>query len=155
MAGKASNIVESAQQRRKETETKVRQAMVDIEADMAANDGTYQENAGKVTLTELFRRAGVGRTTLSGDHHRAFMAEIKAWASAHATKRRPTQKMRAAEKAEEVEGLKQAIERLAADVQTWAARCDEAERLVAERDARIASLERRIRDHNQGSSVRI
>ncbi len=144
MAGKASNIVKSARQRRQETEIKVRQAIADIEADMAANDGTYPENAGKVTLTEVFRRAGVGRTTLSGNHHRAFMTEIKAWVSARSTKRTPTQKMRAAEKVEEVEGLKQAIERLAADVQTWAARCDEAERLVVERDARIASLERRI-----------
>ena len=56
MASKVSNIVESARQRRQETWTKVQQALADIEADMVANDGTYQENAGKVTMTELFRR---------------------------------------------------------------------------------------------------
>ena len=72
------------------------------------------------------------------------MAEVKSWVSARAPKRKPNQKMRAAEKAEEAESLKQAIERLAADAQVWSELYEQARRKIVEKDARIAGLERRI-----------
>jgi hypothetical protein len=58
-------------------------AMADIEADIAANQGIYPFNHGRVTQSELCRRADVKKATLQNPLHKdSTRVEIMAWLDA-------------------------------------------------------------------------
>lgn len=62
---------------------RLRKAMADMEADIAANSGVYPFNYGRVTQSELCRRADVKKATLQNPLHKdSTRVEIMAWLDA-------------------------------------------------------------------------
>lgn len=62
---------------------RLRKAMRDIEAEIAANQGIYPFNYGRVTQSELCRRADVKKATLQNPGHKdTTRVEIMSWLDA-------------------------------------------------------------------------
>lgn len=60
--------------------SRLRKAMADIEADIAAHQGIYPYNHGRVTQSELCRRADVKKATLQTPLHKdTTRVQILAW----------------------------------------------------------------------------
>jgi hypothetical protein len=62
-----------------EVETKVREAMVTIQKEMATNKGIYPENGGAVSMNEVARRAKISETTLFSPKQKELGKIVKAW----------------------------------------------------------------------------
>jgi hypothetical protein len=60
-------------------EAKVREAMVTIRKEMAANNGIYPENGGAVSMNEVARRAKISETTLFAPKQKELGRHVKAW----------------------------------------------------------------------------
>ncbi|CAM8635771.1 hypothetical protein MCEMSEM18_03201 [Comamonadaceae bacterium] len=60
-------------------EAKVREAMVTIQKEMAANKGIYPENGGAVSMNEVARRAKISETTLFAPKQKELGRHVKAW----------------------------------------------------------------------------
>ena len=60
-------------------EAKVREAMVTIQREMAANKGIYPENGGAVSMNEVARRAKISETTLFSPKQKELGKIVKAW----------------------------------------------------------------------------
>lgn len=66
---------------------RLKQAMSDIEADIAAHHGVYPYNHGRVTQSELCRRADVKKATLQTPLHKdTTRVEVIRWLDALATR---------------------------------------------------------------------
>ena len=63
-------LLNYARQRSVEVVSKLRKAMEKIEHDIDENDGLYPFNGGRVTQSEVCRRAGVSKVTLQGKSHK-------------------------------------------------------------------------------------
>ncbi len=62
---------------------KFRDAMLAIEIDIEQNDGIYPFNAGRLTQSEVCRRAGVHKVTLQNSSHKTTTREmISSWIKA-------------------------------------------------------------------------
>jgi hypothetical protein len=60
-------------------EARVREAMVTIQKEMAANKGIYPENGGAVSMNEVARRAKISETTLFSPKQKELGKNVKAW----------------------------------------------------------------------------
>lgn len=60
-------------------EARVREAMVTIQKEMAANDGIYPQNGGAVSMNEVARRAKISETTLFSPKQKELGKNVKAW----------------------------------------------------------------------------
>ncbi|WP_180126883.1 hypothetical protein [Rhodoferax sp. BLA1] len=60
-------------------EARVREAMVAIQKEMAANKGIYPENGGAVSMNEVSRRAKISETTLFSPKQKELGKNVKAW----------------------------------------------------------------------------
>lgn len=60
-------------------EARVREAMISIQKEMAANKGIYPENGGAVSMNEVARRAGISETTLFSPKQKELGKHVKAW----------------------------------------------------------------------------
>lgn len=60
-------------------EARVRDAMVTIQKEMAANNGIYPENGGAVSMNEVARRAKISETTLFSPKQKELGKNVKAW----------------------------------------------------------------------------
>lgn len=60
-------------------EARVREAMVTIQKEMAANKGIYPENGGAVSMNEVARRANISETTLFSPKQKELGRNVKAW----------------------------------------------------------------------------
>lgn len=60
-------------------ETRVLEAMVTIQKEMAANNGIYPENGGAVSMNEVARRAKISETTLFSPKQKELGKNVKAW----------------------------------------------------------------------------
>lgn len=60
-------------------EARVREAMVAIQKEMAANKGIYPENGGAVSMNEVARRAKISETTLFSPKQKELGKNVKAW----------------------------------------------------------------------------
>lgn len=60
-------------------ESRVRQTMVTIQKEMAANNGIYPENGGAVSMNEVARRAKISETTLFSPKQKELGRHVKAW----------------------------------------------------------------------------
>lgn len=60
-------------------EARVREAMVTIQKEMAANKGIYPENGGAVSMNEVARRAKISETTLFSPKQKELGKKVKAW----------------------------------------------------------------------------
>ena len=66
-------------------EAKVREAMVVIQKEMAANGGIYPANGGAISMNEVARRAGINGATLFAPKQKELGKIVKAWV--HSLKR--------------------------------------------------------------------
>lgn len=137
-------IVEAAHRRRDATHTRIHDAMATMEAEIEANGGVYPGNKGKITLSEVYARAGVGRSTMGEEHHKGLIAEVKAWIAKRRKVGPVVKKDVVLHQRDVMAALGARIEVLAADAQAWAAKCAEAEAAIAARDRRIEDLEAEI-----------
>jgi len=62
-----------------EVEARVRQAMVTINKEMAANNGIYPNNGGAVSMNEVARRSEISETTLFSPKQKELGKNVKAW----------------------------------------------------------------------------
>lgn len=60
-------------------EARVREAMVTIQKEMAANNGIYPQNGGAVSMNEVARRANISETTLFSPKQKELGKHVKAW----------------------------------------------------------------------------
>lgn len=60
-------------------ETRVRETMVTIQTEMAANNGIYPNNGGAVSMNEVARRAKISETTLFSPKQKELGRHVKAW----------------------------------------------------------------------------
>ncbi len=60
-------------------EARVREAMLTIQKEMAANSGIYPENGGAVSMNEVARRAKISETTLFAPKQKVLGKNVKAW----------------------------------------------------------------------------
>ncbi|MDP2034033.1 MAG: hypothetical protein Q8K29_11540 [Polaromonas sp.] len=60
-------------------EARVREAMVTIQKEMAANNGIYPQNGGAVSMNEVARRAKISETTLFSPKQKELGKNVKAW----------------------------------------------------------------------------
>ncbi len=60
-------------------DAKVREAMVIIQKEMAANNGIYPENGGAISMNEVARRANISETTLFSPKQKELGKNVKAW----------------------------------------------------------------------------
>lgn len=67
-------------------ELKVREAMVVIQNEMAANGGIYPANGGAISMNEVARRAGISETTLFAPKQKELGRVVKAWVDSLKTK---------------------------------------------------------------------
>jgi hypothetical protein len=67
-------------------ELKVREAMVAIQNEMAANGGIYPANGGAISMNEVARRAGISETTLFAPRQKELGRVVKAWVDSLKTK---------------------------------------------------------------------
>lgn len=61
-----------------ETIRKIKTAQEAIESEVGVH-GYYPFNGGQITLTELYKRAGVGHSTLKNAGHKEFFVTVRAW----------------------------------------------------------------------------
>lgn len=77
---RGSALSEHAHGRTEEVRVKLRNAMKKIELEVDENDGIYPFQGGRLSLSEVCRRAGVHKVTLQGPNHReTSKTEIEAW----------------------------------------------------------------------------
>lgn len=73
-------VTENANPRTEAALARLRKAMAEIEADIAAHHGVYPFNHGRVTQSELCRRADVKKATLQTPLHKdTTRVQILAW----------------------------------------------------------------------------
>jgi hypothetical protein len=118
-------------------------AMAEMEADIAANQGIYPFNYGRVTQSELCRRADVKRATLQNPLHKdSTRLEIMAWLdtlNANLTQTRDSTRERVTAVADDWAAE---IERLTQANQALQQQLEAAEPLVAQLRQENAQLKR-------------
>ena len=62
-----------------EVDTKIRQAILTIQQEMAANDGIYPSNGGAISMNEVARRAKISETTLFSPKQKELGKFVKDW----------------------------------------------------------------------------
>lgn len=76
----SSSLTEHARSRTEEVRVKLRDAMKKIELEIDENDGIYPLQGGRLSLSEVCRRAGVHKVTMQGSIHReTSKAEVENW----------------------------------------------------------------------------
>lgn len=73
-------LTEHAHGRSDEVRVKLRAAMKKIELEIEENDGIYPLQGGRLSMSEVCRRAGVHKVTLQGPNHRdTSKVDVEAW----------------------------------------------------------------------------
>ena len=62
-----------------EVDTKIRQAILTIQQEMAANDGIYPSNGGAISMNKVARRAKISETTLFSPKQKELGKFVKDW----------------------------------------------------------------------------
>jgi len=114
---------------------RLRKAMHNIEAEVLANHGVYPFNYGRVTQSELCRRADVKKATLQNEVHKdTTRVEVMRWLDELNSKLTLTR-----------EGTRERVttvaENLAAEVQRLTLACQEAQERLAQAQQRIEQLQ--------------
>ena len=110
---------------------RLRRAMRDIEAEVQANHGIYPFNYGRVTQSELCRRADVKKATLQNPLHKdTTRVEIMAWLDGLASKLTLTRESTRERVTAVADNLSAEVERLSEACQVAQVRMAEAEHLI-------------------------
>jgi hypothetical protein len=116
-------------------------AMADIEAEIAENNGIYPFNYGRVTQSELCRRADVKKATLQNPVHKdTTRVEIMAWLDELAARLARTRDGTRERVTAVAEDLAAQVEQLTLANQDLQARLDAAQMLVEQLRQEIARL---------------
>lgn len=114
---------------------RLHKAMRDIEAEVLANQGIYPFNYGRVTQSELCRRADVKKATLQNPVHKdTTRVEIMGWLDELALKLTQTRESTR-------ERVTEVTENLAAQVERLTQACQLAHEQLAKADQRIEQLQ--------------
>lgn len=117
---------------------RLRQAMHDIEAEIAAHHGIYPFNHGRVTQSELCRRADVKKATLQTPLHKdTTRVDILRWLDGLSTQLAHTRDATRERVTEVADGL-------AAEVQRLTLALESAEQRVAQLEEENAALRSRL-----------
>ena len=120
---------------------RLRRAMHDIEAEVQANQGIYPFNYGRVTQSELCRRADVKKATLQNSVHKdTTRVEIMAWLDGLAAKLTLTRESTRERVTAVADNLSAEVERLSDACQVAQMRLTEAEHLIAQLRQENATL---------------
>lgn len=112
---------------------RLRTAMAEIEADIAAHQGIYPFNYGRVTQSELCRRADVKKATLQNPLHKdSTRVEIMAWLDALNARLMQTRDGTRERVTAVADDLAAEVERLTQANQALQQKLDAAELLVAQ-----------------------
>jgi hypothetical protein len=122
---------------------RLRTAMAEIEADIAAHQGIYPFNYGRVTQSELCRRADVKKATLQNPLHKdSTRLEIMAWLDALNAKLMQTRDSTRERVTAVADDLAAELERLTLANQELQQKLEAAELLVEQLRQENASLRR-------------
>jgi len=120
---------------------RLRRAMHDIEAEVQANHGIYPFNYGRVTQSELCRRADVKKATLQNSVHKdTTRVEIMAWLDGLAAKLTLTRESTRERVTAVADNLSAEVERLSDACQVAQMRLTEAVHLIAQLRQENATL---------------
>jgi len=120
---------------------RLRRAMHDIEAEVQANHGIYPFNYGRVTQSELCRRADVKKATLQNPVHKeTTRVEIMAWLDGLAAKLTLTRESTRERVTAVADNLSAEVERLSDACQVAQMRLTEAVHLIAQLRQENATL---------------
>lgn len=90
-----------AKQRTEDIIQKVRSAIAIMENEIKSNGGIYPENAGRLTQSEVCRRAGIAKITLHSPSHKdTTRLEVDSWIADHPIKRKPEVRKSVTERAD-------------------------------------------------------
>jgi cob(I)alamin adenosyltransferase len=113
---------------------RLRKAMREIEAEVLANQGIYPFNHGRVTQSELCRRADVKKATLQNPVHKdTTRVEIMGWLDTLASQLTHTRDSTR-------ERVTEVTENLAAEVARLTQRCQHADEQLAQAKQRLEQL---------------
>ena len=120
---------------------RLRRAMRDIEADVHANKGIYPFNYGRVTQSELCRRADVKKATLQNPVHKeTTRVEIMGWLDGLASTLTVTRESTRERVTAVADHLSAEVDRLSLACQLAQTRLTEAEHLVSQLQQENAML---------------
>ena len=140
----ASVTEEKAHPRTEAALERLRKAMREIEAEVEANQGIYPYNFGRVTQSELCRRADVKKATLQNPVHKdTTRLEIMAWIdrlSTHLARSRDGTRERVTAVAD---GLSEQLRELSVALQTAQEELAEAKRTIAQLQLDNSELKQR------------
>lgn len=120
---------------------RIRRAMLDIEAEVLTNKGIYPFNHGRVTQSELCRRADVKKATLQNPVHKdTTRVEIMRWLDELASKLTLTRESTRERVTAVADSLSAEVERLSQACRVAQERLEEAEQLILQLRQENASL---------------
>lgn len=124
---------------------RLRKAMRDIEAEVLQNSGIYPFNYGRVTQSELCRRADVKKATLQNPVHKdTTRVEIMRWLDELGSQLTQTRESTRERVTAVADHLADEIERLTLANQETQARLNEAEQLIAQLQQENAVLRNQL-----------
>ena len=124
---------------------RLRRAMRDIEAEVQANKGVYPFNHGRVTQSELCRRADVKKATLQNPVHKdTTRVEIMSWLDELASKLTLTRASTRERVTAVADKLSAEVERLSQACHVAQERLEEAELLIRQLKQENANLRSRL-----------
>jgi len=127
---------------------RLRRAMRDIEAEIGANSGIYPFNYGRVTQSELCRRADVKKATLQNPLHKdTTRVEIIDWLDALNLKLAQTRDSTRERVTAVADNLCAELQNMAQALQLAQVRLEAAEKLVEQLKAENAALRNRLDAH--------
>ena len=122
---------------------RLRQAMRDIEAEIAAHQGVYPFNHGRVTQSELCRRADVKKATLQNPLHKdTTRVAVIGWLDALSTQLASTRDGTRERVTEVADSLAAEVQRLTLALDVATQRLAAAEQRIAQLAAENAALRR-------------
>jgi chromosome segregation ATPase len=125
---------------------RLRQAMGDIEAEIAAHHGIYPFNHGRVTQSELCRRADVKKATLQNPVHKdTTRVDIMRWLDALAAQLTHTRDSTRERVTAVADDLACEVERLTLAHQETLARLAQAEQRIAQLQQDNARLQQQLK----------
>jgi hypothetical protein len=111
-------LVSSRKAKKDATRSAVVEAMGAIEIELAEH-GFYPKNDGKVTLTEVLFRAGVGATTLRNKHHYETRDLVKEWLKTLSTQKATTKPKARKAASEKIAWFENALKKVNAEALKW------------------------------------
>jgi chromosome segregation ATPase len=116
--GNYDALVASRAAKKDATRNAIVAAMDAIERELAEH-GFYPANDGKITLTEVLSRAGVGTTTLRNKHHHGTRDLVQEWLRRLSTQKATTKPKARKAASEKIAWFEDALRKVNAEALKW------------------------------------